>query len=209
MLRSCKFLKNYFESIGISPHFVDNLKAGKPNAHPSWYKLLLHKHFNYNYDYVLCWDLDLLPVYKTSFNSILHEIDFNKFYAVQDTLCYVQDDKNFYYRMPGICDNFRWNCGLLGIPRCFSSQMESIYSAQCYSNRPSWEQYFLNDYFHGAEYKIKDGSVENNVLIVPLLSGQKVCNNLLKSANCFHYSYPENHQERIRLLNNHIMFGCL
>ena len=142
-----EFLTKIFNKIDVPVFFVENLSHNLPRAHASWYKLLLHKHHDYKYDSILSWDLDLLPVSVEAVENIIFSIskNINKFYVCKDT--YLLKNKIEQFAELDVCKNFRWNCGLISIPKIAALMMEEIYLKNYTSTKPSWEQYHLADYF--------------------------------------------------------------
>lgn len=162
-------LQKHFTNNNVDVVFTgQNLKHNTRDAHPSWYKTLAHKHTNYEYDFILCWDLDLLPCKSNSISIVFDEIDLKKFYSCPDTIlvergCLSRNEK--YTRMDcSDCPKFRWNCGLLGIPKSHASIIEKIYDDNCNSTRNSWEQYYINDYLSANDQLVIDGNYKNNIL---------------------------------------------
>lgn len=162
-------LQKHFSDNGFEAVFTgQNLKHNTRGAHPSWYKTLAHRHTDYKYDFILCWDLDLIPCKSDSVSIVFDEVDTKKFYSCPDTIlfergCLSSNEK--YTRMDcSDCSKFRWNCGLLGIPKSHASTLEKMYDDNCNSTRHSWEQYYINDYLSANEHLIVDGNYMNNIL---------------------------------------------
>lgn len=186
---SMDFLKRAFEYSGITAEFVSNLTYNVRDVHPSWYKLLIHKHLEYKYDYCLCWDVDLLPTHKHSVLDIQAEIESNKFYACRDTGTLYSD--SYFVEIPQISSHFRWNCGLFGIPKSQSAAMEYLYQTNHNSTKPSYEQYHIAEYlYHHKDYVI-DGNPCNNVLVQAVSTSN--LNHVLHfgTSNCLHYSISD------------------
>lgn len=114
--------------------------------HPSWLKLLAHRYVSA--EFILTWDLDLLPN-GTEFSLPSH-IDRTRINA-----CW---DSSLVFGHSPYRDTFRYNGGLLGIPRSEAAFMASIYdergtNIECY---PSWEQYHLNDELAARGYPVHE-----------------------------------------------------
>lgn len=125
-------LMDYFNRNHID---VFVLKENKFDVHPSWLKLRCFDHIED--DFVLCWDLDLLP--KRSCPSILNYLDFGKINLAVDSTLILKNQGLFI-------PEFRYNCGLIGIPRTYKKPLEEIFDTCKNSDWPSWEQYHVNRY---------------------------------------------------------------
>lgn len=132
-------LKDYFKKHKIE-YFI--LKENKHKVHPSWLKL---KCFDYiDDDFVLCWDVDLLPKQDTP--SIVPALDLNKINLAVDTTLILKNQ-------PKYIPEFKYNCGLFGIPRSYKDKMTEIFEANKESKWPSWEQYHVNKFLAENNYK--------------------------------------------------------
>jgi hypothetical protein len=109
-----KVVQDYFEKNNIKS-FV--LREKIYDLHPSWYKL---KAFDYiDDDFILSWDLDLLP--KKNAPNIIPLLSIDKINMVKDTSVLLNNtiSKKEY---------FRYNCGLVGMPRKFKGLYDKIFS---------------------------------------------------------------------------------
>jgi hypothetical protein len=132
---SINVLKDYFERNGFRYNFIENLTSiDTRNSHPSWWKLICHRIYS-NENYILNWDLDLLP---TSKDTKFAEIDISK-------LGMAWDVQARYYPNDKFNSNFRYNGGLIGIPKTLSQFTENVFDKFVPGTRPSYEQYYLND----------------------------------------------------------------
>lgn len=185
------FLQEAFRYTGVSFEFVSSLDHNVFGVHPSWYKLLLHKHFGYRFDYCLCWDLDLLPTNRHSVRDIISEISMDKFYACRDSGTLQYGNDQYFTTIDGIVSNFRWNCGLFGIPKAEAFAMERIYQTHHNSTKPSYEQYHVAEYLYSNQDKIIEGDGRNNVLVQAIANSK--LNQILHfaTANCLHYSISD------------------
>lgn len=130
-----EILKNYFENIKINYFFLEeNPKENIKSAHPSWLKLISHKIYPTN-DFILCWDLDLLPVDNSK--NITEALDFDKL-----NMCY---DSSVLLGSYKFTPNFKYNGGLCGIPFKYRSFAEKVYMQHAPGVWPSFEQYYLNE----------------------------------------------------------------
>lgn len=190
-------LKRAFEFAKVPYEFIEDLTYNKDDAHPSWYKLLAHRHLNYQYDYCLCWDLDLLPSNKHSVSDIISEINLEKFYACQDTS--FVGSTSYFNSFPDIVENFRWNCGLLGIPKTHAHEMEKIYDDHHTSTKPSFEQYHVADYLYLNQDKIVDGNWLNNVMVGVTMERYNKQFIPIALAKCIHYTMPNDTRTQLIL----------
>lgn len=127
-------LTDYFNK-----HHIDffRLTKNKYSVHPSWLKL---KCFDYvDDDFVLCWDLDLLP--KKNTPSIVNDLDLDKINLVMDSTLILKNQ-------PKWTEKFKYNCGLIGIPNSYKKQMEEIFETYKDSDWPSYEQYHVNKFLY-------------------------------------------------------------
>jgi len=148
-LNDCeRVLKNYFKKYNLDSFFLTDKIA---NCHPSWYKL---KAFDYvNDDFVLCWDLDLLP--KKNADSIVPFLDYNKINLAIDTAVIL---KNLSF-LNGQ-KYFKYNCGLMGIPRSFKSFCDEVFEysknkilSLDFPNPSPTEQYIINQKLYETYFK--------------------------------------------------------
>lgn len=191
MPKAIDFLKSSFDYAGIKSEFVSTLTHQTIGVHPSWYKLMIHRHLEWKYDYCLCWDVDLLPTNKHSVSDIINEIDKEKFYGCIDTGVLFSNHKSDFIEIQGIVSKFRWNCGLLGIPKSQALALETIYHLNNHSQKPSYEQYHVADYLYENRGMVVDGNPSNNVLVQAVATSN--INHILQFAlaNCLHYSISD------------------
>lgn len=136
---SLEILKDFFKKYENVEIFIleDEGSFNIKKAHPSWLKLISHKYTNNN-NLTLCWDLDLLPRNKNI------EFDFSLLDDSHISMCY---DTSVILKFPKFNSNFYLNGGLISIPVNKRGCMESIYFDKAPGTYPSYEQYYLNDYF--------------------------------------------------------------
>lgn len=182
------YLRCAFDHAGVKSEFISDLTHNNTNAHPSWYKLMAHRHLKWKYDYCLCWDVDLLPTNKHSVLDIVSEVKLDKFYGCCDTSIIVGGSGSYFIEYPNIVSNFRWNCGLLGIPQSRSEVMEDIYHKHTNSTKPSYEQYHVADYLYRNQHEIVDGDPMNNVMVQSVLDSRSNYLLYFSFAKCLHYS---------------------
>jgi hypothetical protein len=133
---SIDVLKDYFERNSLRYNFIENTpQIEVKGSHPSWWKLICHRIYK-NEDYILNWDLDLLPTNK---NTKFHEFtNLNK-------IAMSWDVQARYFPNDRFNNNFRYNGGLIGIPKSLSQFTENVFDTFAPGTRPSYEQYYLND----------------------------------------------------------------
>jgi hypothetical protein len=134
---SLKILTHYFNKQNVDYHIIEQVPENIDfkNSHPSWWKLLCHKILR-DYDYIICWDLDLLPIHSNV--NFLQHFDMNKITMAIDSCAK-------HYPHLKYNNNFKYNGGLIGIPKTLAFIMEDIFNKYAPGTRPSWEQYYLND----------------------------------------------------------------
>lgn len=129
-------LLDYFAKLGVEVFILDHNDYG---VHPSWLKM---KCFDYvDDDFVLCWDLDLLPRKKCP--SILDVLDQTKINVAPDTIFTLQDpDLNDLMPMVPF---FKYNCGLIGVPKSYRWLLDRTFTRYNSKAFPSFEQYYFNE----------------------------------------------------------------
>ena len=160
-----------------------NIEHNIHNQHPSWLKLFSHKLVDD--DFILCWDLDLLPTKRFKLDCL----DYSKI-----NLCHDSGFINENFTFNG---KFKYNCGLIGVPKTYASFFESIYFEKAQNSQyPSYEQYHVND-------KIFDNKIDVNLLPHEynyLYDGFKVP----ETVKNIHYTYKINSNEhRVELIKEH------
>lgn len=110
-----------------------DIPQNKYGLHPSWLKLFCHSLVED--DFILCWDLDLVPTRIYDLKSIIDTSRINMAYD----RCHTQEGFTFNGK-------FRYNCGLIGIPKSYQGFIEGIYEKHAsHAQYPSYEQYYVND----------------------------------------------------------------
>jgi len=129
-----------------------NLKQNKFNLHPSWLKLFCHDIIND--DFIISWDLDLVPLKTYDLKSL-----FNKGYL---NLC---QDTSIIFSNQKFNHKFKYNCGLIGVPKIYQDTLNEIYNKfGKYSTYPSFEQYYFNDYIFDYNIRINEIDYKYNYL---------------------------------------------
>lgn len=125
-------LEDYFKRHNIDTFVLRNNDFG---VDPSWLKL---KCFDYvQDDFIICWDMDLLP--RKSTENVSNYMDHVKINLVRDTNL-ITGAVAPHPAAP----YFRYNCGLIGIPRIYRPMLEKVFLEAKTSTLPSYEQYPLN-----------------------------------------------------------------
>jgi hypothetical protein len=97
----------------------------------SWQWLLCHKIFS-GYDFILTWNLDILPQKK---EDIFNDLDLTKMCA-----CVESDGNSIDF------PHYKYNCGLVGVPVSEAKFCEEVYVKWSGNPKrwPSYEQYYWN-----------------------------------------------------------------
>ena len=148
-------LKHYFILHSIPYHFITTHPSIETrNSHPSWMKLLAHSILP-GYDFIIAWDLDLLPISP--------DIDIIKDFDMK-SICVTQDSFAKQYPNQRFLPSFKYNGGLLGIPSSYSSFMEGIFTTFAPGKYPSYEQYYLNEELQKQSIPVHELPSDLNVL---------------------------------------------
>lgn len=165
---------DYFKRIGVEVFLLEKNDFG---VEPSWLKL---KCFDYvDDDFVLCWDMDLLP--RRWCPSILNDLDFTKINVVRDSIFYTKTVKP----LPE-APYYRYNCGLLGIPKSYRPMLDKVFLEAKTSKLPSYEQYPLNLEWSKNDFKDVH-ELDKTWNCIYHLPGE---NSFIMSAKAVHYTGP-------------------
>lgn len=153
---SRKVLDHYFARHGIDVRYVTSppVHLGLRGTHPSWWKLLAHAILP-GYDFILCWDLDLLP--RTPDVRIVEHLDMTK-------LCLAWDSCARHYPEEKFRPSFKYNGGLIGYPASARPFLEGVFQRYAPGIYPSYEQYHLNDDIEAAAYPVHELPSDVNVI---------------------------------------------
>ena len=181
---SLPILEQFCSFNGVKLHVV---KENPYDLHPSWLKCLCHKMVED--DFIVCWDLDLLPVK----NYLLSEyFDVSKINMAKDYIFEVQSE-------PVFNDNFKYNGGLVGIPKSYSEFFEDIfYNHDRSKSYPSYEQYYLNDKLVGTNTQVHELPIELN-FAAKWAGKNQSCERALN----LHYTYGHNEIEKYDAIKIH------
>lgn len=143
-LDSKRVLEDYFRFHGIPYYFITEkpLSFDTKEAHPSWWKLKVHSIVR-GYDFIITWDLDLLP--RNRHAKVIQEFDMTKICMVRDSS--VSDTEDGF---------FKYNGGLIGIPKTYQSFMENIFDTHAPGVLADYEQYYLNNELFQNNMKIHE-----------------------------------------------------
>lgn len=152
---SKRVLTHYFSSQNVEHHFIEDSRGiDVKGSHPSWWKLLAHKILP-GYDYIICWDLDLLPRNKDVL--CLHEFNPNN-------LCLAWDSHAKHNPNDKFVPEFKYNGGLIGYPTSARLFLEDVFEKHAPGTYPSYEQYYLNEEIANVCYPIQELPADMNVL---------------------------------------------
>jgi hypothetical protein len=149
-------LSDYFKRHAISYKFIEEAPAGidMKGSHPSWWKLMVHSIVP-GYDFIICWDLDLLP--RDPHVEVLHEFH-------RSSLCFAWDSHAKHFPTDKFRPSFKYNGGLMGIPASYADFMKSIFLKYAPGTYPSYEQYYLNDELETYKIPVHELPADINVL---------------------------------------------
>ena len=126
---------------GIKIFILDrDISQNTNHVHPSWLKLFCHDIIDD--DFIILWDLDLVPTKLYSLPELFNTTIFN--------MCY---DTSYLINQP-FNDKFKYNCGLIGVPKSYSSFLKEVYSLSKNSALPSFEQYHLNNILYDTKIPV-------------------------------------------------------
>jgi len=136
-----KILENYFKKYNINFFY---LEENKFEVHPSWLKLKCHDYVDD--DFILCWDIDILP--RIDAANIVADLNLNKINLVQDTMLKIKAVNN-----NEIYSFFKYNCGLIGMPKNYKSFFSNLFDQYSLLEKyPSYEQYVVNEELSKTNY---------------------------------------------------------
>lgn len=148
---SKRVLDDYFRFHGI-PYYLITEKPSfdTKGAHPSWWKLKVHSIIR-GYDFIITWDLDLLPRNRNV--KVMDEFDMTKVCMVRDST--ISDTEE---------GSFKYNGGLIGIPKTYQSFMEQIFDTYAPGDLADYEQYYLNHVIKESSIKVHEMPRKLNAL---------------------------------------------
>jgi hypothetical protein len=184
---SLPILKQFCEHNQIKLHVqTEDTPLNIHKLHPSWLKCFCHDIVDD--DFILCWDLDLLPTH----NYIIHSyIDTSKINLAFDL--------GFWRGISYFNKNFKYNCGLIGIPKSESDFFKNVYRHHNQDYKyPSYEQYYINDAIADQNKQIHNLPLMLNYLY----EGDRCLER--KDVLNFHYTWRINSEEhRNELVRQH------
>jgi len=182
---SMSVLSDYFSYHKIPVTYINKILHNPKNAAPSWIKTIAYRYID-NKDFVLCWDLDLLPTDRSI--NIMDFLNLDKINMCIDTSILLTGQK--YNK------NFKYNGGLLGYPYSYKNFFENIYDKYAPGKRPSYEQYYLNDELHSQKIQVHELPNFFNTLYTN--------NKIFDDSFCKHYTWSiKNESHRAQLISEH------
>ena len=139
---SISLFKDYFAYHGIEYHIITEppKEVIEVSVHPSWTKLFAHRILP-GYDYIIIWDLDLLP--RTRDITFIEDFNMEKLCLAWDTNArnhsIATEGKGFLY-----FPSFKYNGGLIGVPQSYQPFLDSV-RVHMDPTLSSYEQYPLNE----------------------------------------------------------------
>jgi hypothetical protein len=139
-------LVHYFEKHEIPYVFIEEHPRDIKKIDPSWLKMICHRILP-GYDTIICWDLDLLPASPDV--KVMDDFDLNKLCLARDGLATLMSKAG---RILPYCPDFKYNGGLICVPKRFKINVELIFDVFAPGGLPWWEQCYLNNII--AEYNL-------------------------------------------------------
>lgn len=183
-------ISDYAKKHGYRLEFITKIPDSIPiidGAHPSWYKLLCHRIIDA--DFILCWDLDLLPVKNA---PAIHK-------HIKSGVLNLAADSTIILGKNGKFENFRYNCGLIGVPRHESGFLNSVFVANVPGNLPSYEQYYVNDAICNSHKIVHELPPMFNAMYPPETHQTWIWDN----AYFKHYTWGMPDHHRLTAISNH------
>lgn len=142
---SIAVLNDYFSYHKMPITYINNISYNPKNAKPSWIKTVAYRYID-NKDFMLCWDLDLLP--KDRSVNIMNFLNMDKINMCIDTSVLLNGNKTY--------KTFKYNGGLLGYPYSYKDFFENIYNKYAPGTLPSYEQYYLNNELNYQKIQVNE-----------------------------------------------------
>ena len=140
---SLRLFKDYFAHHEIEYHIITKPPTPiiEKNVHPSWTKLFPHRLLP-GYDYIIVWDLDLLPRNRSV--KVIKDFNMEKLSLAWDSNAKIHsiatEGKGYLY-----FPSFRYNTGLIGVPSSSQEFLDSVFIKYAPGILPSFEQYYFNE----------------------------------------------------------------
>jgi len=192
-----ELLVNYFKKHNLKYFFLEEKLC---DAHPSWYKLKAHDIIND--DFILSWDLDLLP--KNNADNILNYLNLEKINLAIDTAVKLKNINSLNEQK-----FFKFNCGLMGIPKTYIEFCKTVFNENsCKTpffnviNPSPTEQYLVN--YELAKSGFKDvHEIDSRWNTLAYFDKENLKNIL--NAKAVHYTsyFFNGHKEKNIFLNKH------
>ena len=136
----------------------NNIKQNVHNVHPSWLKLFAHDIIDD--DFIITWDLDLVPTHLYKLKDFFNTEKLNLSYDS----AYILHNNTFNGK-------FKYNCGLMGIPKTYRQYMVDIYNKHAPNpHYTSYEQFFVNDtiYDNNTDVHLLDNRLNHLIWAGPV-----------------------------------------
>lgn len=175
-------IKKYFKDNGHDVHLIRRTPYDTVVQHPSWLWLKCHELLP-NYDYILTWNLDILPVIFN--DDIFKNLDMSLLGAV------VEDPS-----MHGMFPHFKYNCGMVGVPKAYAEFCSEVYTKWMSNPKdwPSYEQYYVN---------MEIGERKIPVHEVPKKYAWYYNSPNYETATCWHYTNTVHKHSIVELFKKH------
>jgi hypothetical protein len=186
-------LLDYFTTNNVPHVFIEEVPENVKYAHPSWYKLLSHQLLP-GYDFIICWDLDLLPTSRNV--KFIDDYDMKKLCMCYDTSVVIYPNHKHF------TPSFKYNGGLIGIPKSIAPFTEGVFQRHAPGTYPSYEQYYFNDDIELFKIQVHRLPNDLNYLYcIPL--GIPHRTDEFNSARFKHYTMQTKGEEKVLLIRNH------
>ena len=178
---SIEILKHYFKKHSIPAVFLHKVPRhiNTCDTHPSWLKMLAHSIIP-GFDYIICWDLDLLP--RDPDVEVIKDFTTDKINIAWDSHAKNKPEERIH-------PSFKYNGGLIGIPKEYAGFCLGIFEKYAPGKLPSYEQYYLNGEIENQKIEINELPADINVF-PPFQE--------FYTARLQHYTYAKDAKERIK-----------
>jgi 5'(3')-deoxyribonucleotidase len=165
---SIRMNKEYYSHFGIDLHILTTHHPETLNTSPCWIKSLIFDLYP-NYDFILCQDLDIIPV-SLKFNIFnflkLDSLNFSTDCTRLNVSSYFNDNDRF----------FRWNAGLFGYSKIDKNFFREIfnYGIQDPDGTNLYDQYYINDFIYQTDRIVNEIPIRFNTFFNPDIDYNKV-----------------------------------
>jgi hypothetical protein len=178
---SMEVLKHYFKKHDIPAVFLHKIPRhiNPCGTHASWLKMLAHSIIP-GFDYIICWDLDLLP--RDPDVEVIKDFTTDKLNLAWDSHAKNKPQERTH-------PSFKYNGGLIGIPKEYAGFCLGIFEKYAPGKLPSYEQYYLNGEIENQKIEIHELPADLNVF--PSFPE-------FEAARLQHYTYAKDAKEHIK-----------